>query len=248
MNVLLVGESWVSEATHYKGFDSFTTVTFHTGADWFIDALASQGIRVTQMMAHEVPAAFPFEAEGLDAYDVIVLSDIGANSFLLPPETWLQGQSKPNRLQVLADWVRGGGGLLMAGGYLSFSGFEAKAKFADSPVEAVLPVSIARYDDRVEAPQGAVPRPVAANHPILQGIEGDWPSLLGYNKIDLSPGATLVASVDEDILIASMDVGRGRTAVWSSDIGPHWCPETFVEWEHFRTVMGNLVRWLGKRS
>ena len=33
--VLLVGESWVSEATHYKGFDSFTSVTFHSGADWY---------------------------------------------------------------------------------------------------------------------------------------------------------------------------------------------------------------------
>ena len=114
MNVLLVGESWVSEATHYKGFDSFTSVTFHTGGDWFIDALMESGIRVTQMMAHDVPGSFPFDADALDAYDVVVLSDIGANSFLLPPETWLQGQTKPNRLQVIADWVRGGGGLLMA--------------------------------------------------------------------------------------------------------------------------------------
>jgi uncharacterized membrane protein len=27
--VLLVGESWVSAATHYKGFDQFGSVTFH---------------------------------------------------------------------------------------------------------------------------------------------------------------------------------------------------------------------------
>ena len=27
--VLLAGETWISEATHYKGFDSFTSVTFH---------------------------------------------------------------------------------------------------------------------------------------------------------------------------------------------------------------------------
>ena len=30
--VLLVGESWVSAATHFKGFDSFGSVTFHLGA------------------------------------------------------------------------------------------------------------------------------------------------------------------------------------------------------------------------
>ena len=31
--VLLAGESWVSTATHIKGFDQFPTVTYHTGAD-----------------------------------------------------------------------------------------------------------------------------------------------------------------------------------------------------------------------
>lgn len=247
MNVLLVGESWVSEATHYKGFDSFTSVTFHTGGDWFIDALMESGIRVTQMMAHDVPGSFPFDADALDAYDVVVLSDIGANSFLLPPETWLQGQTKPNRLQVIADWVRGGGGLLMAGGYLSFSGFEAKAHFHGTPVEDVLPVTIETCDDRVEAPQGAAPAVTSVNHPVVKGVPGDWPALLGYNKLQADPGAEVIATVDGDVLIAAHEVGNGRAAVWASDIGPHWCPEPFVQWEGFPTLMGNLVRWLGKR-
>ena len=82
MKVLLVGESWVSEATHYKGFDSFTSDTFHSGADWYNAALRSKGIEVEQLYAHDVPAKFPFTKEGLDAYNVIVLSDIGTNSFL----------------------------------------------------------------------------------------------------------------------------------------------------------------------
>lgn len=247
MNVLLVGESWVSEATHYKGFDSFTSVTFHTGGDWFIDALMESGIRVTQMMAHDVPGSFPFDADALDTYDVVVLSDIGANSFLLPPETWLQGQTKPNRLQVLADWVRGGGGLLMAGGYLSFSGFEAKAHFHRTPIEDVLPVTIATCDDRVEAPQGASPEVVTADHPIVAGVPATWPALLGYNRITERAGGDVIARVDGDVLIAAHEIGNGRAAVWSSDIGPHWCPEPFVQWEGFPTLMGNLVRWLGKR-
>jgi uncharacterized membrane protein len=247
MNVLLVGESWMSEATHYKGFDSFTSVTFHTGGDWYIDALMDSGIRVTQMMAHEVLASFPFNADDLDVYDVVVLSDIGANSFLLPPETWLQGQTKPNRLQVIADWVRGGGGLLMAGGYLSFSGFEAKAHFHGTPVEDVLPVTIATFDDRVEAPQGAQPQVTAAAHDVVRGLQAPWPGLLGYNRVHLKDGAELVATVDGDVLIATQEVGDGRTAVWTSDIGPHWCPEPFVQWDGFPILMGNLVRWLAKR-
>lgn len=248
MNILLVGESWVSEATHYKGFDSFTTVTFHTGADWFIDALAEHGIHVTQMMAHEVPGSFPFEADALDPYDVVVLSDIGSNSFLLHPETWLQGQARPNRLRMLAEWVQGGGGLLMAGGYLSFSGFEAKAKFHGSPIEEILPVTLTPYDDRVEAPQGAHPRVEQTGHPMLRGVGIEWPVLLGYNKVALKPGASLVASVDDDPLIAVHEVGHGRAGVWTSDIGPHWCPEPFVQWSGFSRLMSNLIEWLGKRT
>ena len=34
--VLLVGESWTSAATHYKGFDQFSSVTFHLGAEPFV--------------------------------------------------------------------------------------------------------------------------------------------------------------------------------------------------------------------
>ena len=64
--VLLVGESWVSEATHYKGFDSFTSVTFHSGADWYNGALRSKGHEVEQMYAHDVPAKFPHSADELE--------------------------------------------------------------------------------------------------------------------------------------------------------------------------------------
>jgi CheY-like chemotaxis protein len=40
-NVLLVGESWVSAATHYKGFDQFGSVTFHLGAEPLVEAGAA---------------------------------------------------------------------------------------------------------------------------------------------------------------------------------------------------------------
>jgi uncharacterized membrane protein len=38
--VLLAGESWVSAATHYKGWDQFGSVTFHLGAEPLRAALA----------------------------------------------------------------------------------------------------------------------------------------------------------------------------------------------------------------
>jgi uncharacterized membrane protein len=196
------------------------------------------------MYAHDVPAKFPHTAEELGKYDVIVLSDIGTNSFLLPIETWLQGKSTPNRLKLLAEWVENGGALIMAGGYLSFQGFEAKARFAGSAVERVLPVTCLTHDDRVEAPEGAQPVIVDAKHPVLAGVPAGMPVLLGYNKVVLKPGATLVASVGGDPLIATTQVGKGRSLVWTSDIGPHWCPEPFVQWNGFAPLMSNMIDWV----
>lgn len=244
--VLLAGESWVSEATHYKGFDSFTSVTFHSGADDYIAALGREGITIEHMYAHDVPEKFPADVEALNAYDVIILSDIGANSFLLPPSTWLQGRPSTNRLRNLSAWVRGGGGLMMAGGYLSFQGFQAKANFARSPLAEVLPVTMVDYDDRVEVPEGAIPVLLDTDHPVGRAWQGDAPALLGYNRVEAKQEARVVASVNGDVLIATAEYGSGRSLVWTSDIGPHWCPAEFNQWSGFDGLMASLVRWLSK--
>ncbi len=245
VRVLLAGESWISQATHIKGFDEFSSTTFHTGADAFIAAAASQGIEIEQLYAHDVPQRFPRTVEALSAYDVVILSDIGANSFVLPPEVWLSGQRTDNPLVALAEWTRAGGGLMMAGGYLSFQGFQARANFARSPIADVLPVTMHDFDDRAEVPQGARPAVVDADHPVGQAWPGGAPELLGYNIVEAKEGADVVATVEDDVLIATMKVGSGRSLVWTSDIGPHWCPEPFLAWEGFPAVVGAMLRWLG---
>ena len=242
--ILLAGESWISHATHFKGFDSFSSVTFHTGADAFIAAAAREGIEVEQMYAHDVPQKFPRTVADMQRWDGIVLSDIGANSFLLPPETWLAGQRAENPLLNLCDYALQGGGVMMAGGYLSFQGFQARANFARSPLVEVLPVTLLDADDRVEAPQGAQPRLLQPGHPIGQTFGDAPPVLLGYNRVVAKPDADVVASVDEDVLIATIRAGAGRSLVWTSDIGPHWCPKKFLDWPGFDALVGGMLRWL----
>ncbi len=242
--VLIAGESWVSESTHYKGFDSFTSVTFETGVDPLRDALTASGVEVTYMPAHEVPERFPMTLEAFSPFDVVVLSDIGANSILLHPDTWLRGQRTPNRLKVLAAWVERGGGLMMAGGYMSFQGFEGKAMYRNTPVDAVLPSIIEAWDDRVEAPEGAEAVVLDASHPVLAGVEGQWPALLGYNRFGVKDDALVLARVDDDPLLAVREVGDGRTLAWASDIGPHWCPDEFVAWPGYRRLFSQAIAWL----
>lgn len=242
--VLIAGETWISEATHYKGFDSFTSVTFHTGVDPLRDALRSSGIDVDHLPAHEVAERFPQTRDALGAYDVVVLSDIGANSLLLHPDTWVHGRSTPNRLRLLADWVRDGGGLMMAGGYLSFQGIEAKAAYRGTPVDDVLPSRIEPWDDRVETPEGVAAKVADTGHPITADLDTDWPHLLGYNRFRVKDDAVVLAHIDGDPLLAVRADGRGQTLAWASDIAPHWCPEKFLAWPGYRTLFAQAVRWL----
>ena len=53
VEVLLAGESWVSAATHYKGFDHFGSVTFHLGAEPLVHALAATRFALTYLPSHE---------------------------------------------------------------------------------------------------------------------------------------------------------------------------------------------------
>lgn len=241
--VLLAGESWTVHEIHQKGFDTFTSTSFDTGADAFIAAAAAQGIEVEQMYGHEVPAHFPRTVEALSAYDVVIISDIGANSFLLTPETWKRGLPSDNSLRALVEWTRRGGGLMMAGGYLSFQGINAAANFARSPLAEALPVGMLLCDDRVEAPEGATVSVADGSHPLSALIDGA-PELLGYNEVTLAEGATLVARVGAHPLLATREFGEGRSLAWTSDIGPHWCPQPFLDWEGFSPLVAGMIRWL----
>ena len=155
--ILLAGESWMSTATHAKGFDQFHSITFHLGAEPLVAALAGSDIDIRYMPAHEAQTAFPQSLEALNDYDAVILSDIGSNTLLLHPDTWIRSQRTPNRLRLIRDYVAAGGGLLMAGGYYSFQGINGGARYHGTPVEEVLPVEIMPYDDRVEVPEGFTP-------------------------------------------------------------------------------------------
>ncbi|MBL3700473.1 glutamine amidotransferase [Leucobacter luti] len=241
--VLLAGESWTIHEIHQKGFDHFTSTSFGTGADAFIAAAAAEGIEVEQMYGHDVAAKFPRTVAELSSYDVIIISDIGSNSFLLTPETWKDGARSENSLRALVEWTRQGGGLMMAGGYLSFQGINAAANFARTPLAEVLPVRMLAGDDRVESPEGSAVSVVDPEHPLGRLFAGA-PDLLGYNEVALGDDAELVANVGAHPLLTTRAFGSGRSLAWTSDIGPHWCPQPFLDWTGFSPLVGGMLRWL----
>ena len=154
----------------------------------------------------------------------MILSDIGSNT-LLHPDTWISGKRTPNRLRALKAYVENGGGPLMVGCYYSFQGINGGARYHGTPVETALPVDILPYDDRVEAPEGFTPVIKQEEHPILAGLQGEWPPLLGFNEVKPKAGAAILATVSADYrqmpLLVAGSFGKGRTQAWTSDIGPH---------------------------
>ena len=85
----------------------------------------------------------------------------------------------------------------MVGGYLTFAGIEGRARWAGTPVEAALPVTIASGDDRVEVPAGPTPAVRLPDHPIAAGLPAPMASLLGYNRVPPKRDAAEVVAVGE---------------------------------------------------
>lgn len=245
--LLLVGESWSVTSIHAKGFDTFTTVEYAEGGAALIEALEAGGHDVAYMPSHVAANNFPASADELSAFDVILFSDIGSNTLLLSSATFARGQVTSNRLDVLCEWVRAGGGFGMIGGYLSFQGIDAKANYRNTSVAEILPVEMLAGDDRVEAPQGVRPT-VVGSHAIVEGIR-DAPPLLGYQRLIARPGTQTVLAVGPDPLLTLGTAGAGRVAAYASDIGHHWAPEAFTNWEGFATIWSRTASWLaGERA
>lgn len=241
--ILIAGESWTVHSIHQKGFDSFTTTEYAEGVKWLREALEGGGWQVTYQPSHVAATHFPFTAEKLAEFDCVLLSDIGANTLLLHPDTFKKSAALPNRLEALRDYVAGGGGLVMVGGYLTFQGIDAKARYRGTPVEEALPVTLEAGDDRMEMPQGVVPKAVAGSHPIVRELSGAWPALLGYNRFTARQDATVVATVGADPLIVAGRFGKGRSVAFASDCGPHWAPPPFVEWEGYARLWRQIAGW-----
>lgn len=247
-NVLLVGESWISAANHHKGWDTFSSVTFHLGAEPLVKALNDGPFKLTYMPAHEAAEGFPFAMEGLSSYDAIILSDIGSSTLLLPPAVWLHGKTMPNRLKLIRDWTAQGGGLVMIGGYFSFQGIDGRARWRRTAVEEALPVTCLPHDDRIEAPEGIIAEVTDRAHPIVAGLDGPWPALLGANEVVAKSGAHIIARLSAEQgghpLLVTGAHGKGRTVAWTSDIGPHWLPTPFVEWPGYKRLWTQMLGWV----
>lgn len=246
IKTLLIGESWMVHTVETKGFDQFSMDYYGDGIEYIKPVLSEGNFEFYHMPCHRVSLDFPDSAEGLKKYNAIIISDIGANSFLLPVETFLQSKKTPNKLQILKDYVNDGGGLCMAGGYLSFMGIEGKGKYYGSVLEEVLPVDFQCCDDRMEHPEGLEVTINPESHPILHGLPNKLSGILGYNKASVKKGCTMIASIENDPFLVLGKFGNGRSIAYTTDVAPHWSSPEFCTSKAYATLWQNMIRWLAK--
>ncbi len=245
IDVLLAGETWIVHKTHIKGFDKITLGGYEDFSVHFRDAMDDYSeINLTHIPNHLVLSDFPRTPEALNDYDVVILSDVGSNSLTLYPE-FFEVPMGPDRLESIRKYVEDGGGLLMAGGWMSYQGYQRKAGYHNTPVEEALPVKIKDVDDRVEVTEGIAPEIVEKESVVFDGIEPDkWPKFLGYNSLEEDEDSNVLARIGEDEPFISLrSYGEGKTMAFASDLAPHWGTD-FVDWEYYPKFWLNSLKWL----
>jgi len=244
MRVLFAGETWEIYERHLKGVKTMDVVRLQDDSVYLRHALKKEGIDVVHIANHEASEKFPTSVDELKKYGAVLLSDLDANTLLLHPDTYHRSIPTCNRLKLLQQYVKEGGGFAMIGGYFSYQGWEGSGCFHRTPIEEILPVRMYPYDDRREVPDGTSPKVEIPGHPMLAGLPISWPLFLGYNRLKPKEGASVLMTIMGDPFLVVWSYGRGRSAAFASDCAPHWATREFLEWKYYPKFWKQLVQWL----
>lgn len=245
IKVFYCGDQVILVTTYIKGMNSWTDGVVHDEGGHLIEALNKDpDIDLTYMPTSKAQRDFPMPDEILK-YDVVLFSDIGTDTIIMYEDRFLHCPMGKDRLGGLKKFVENGGGLAGVGGWMSFGGMFGMAKWHNTSLEEVLPVTCYPYDDRVELSEGMTPSIVDENHPFFKGVDFKNAPVLfsGYNEVKIKSDAKLLAEYNGDPIIVSGTYGKGRTMVLASDPAPHW-GRGMVEWDDYSKFWINVVKWL----
>ena len=141
----------------------------------------------------------------------------------------------------------------MMGGYLTFQGIDGRGRWRRTPVEEALPVTMLPYDDRLEIPEGF--RAKWSSCPITRSCTGCkangrccWAPTRSKPRAGAQVLAQLPAEQGGHPLLVAGEFGQGRSVAWTSDVGPHWLPNSFLVWPGYARLWLNLLSWVTKLS
>jgi uncharacterized membrane protein len=182
----------------------------------------------------------------------VIISDVEAKCFHLRPEFFDRAKrtsqvlTYPDRLDTLKSWVGDGGGLMMLGGWLSFSGAREVGGWRRSRLAEALPVECLVGDDLVESSAGFTAEVLQPKHPLAKGLPWQTlPPLFGYNELVPKPDAEVVVRIKETghPLVVAGTYGKGRVFVYASDPVPHW-GINFELWQGYDRFWQQVLEWV----
>lgn len=185
----------------------------------------------------------------------VIVSDVEARCFHLYPAFFDRARrtgrpmTYPDRLDFLKRWVGRGGGLMMLGGWLSFSGVQEKGGWRRSRMAEVLPVECLPGEDLVESSSGFRADVLEPDHPLVRGLPwGTFPPILGYNELIPRQGAEVLVRVRETghPLVVTGTYGKGRVFIYASDPAPHW-GLNFELWDGYDAFWQRALAWVTGR-
>jgi uncharacterized membrane protein len=221
-----------------KGLDVFNYGT------WLKNALESSGEHeVNSVPSWEFYKLGPGEYEKvLDAYDVIIFSDVEAKLFQLAPGFFDREKfgktvlTFPDRVRLTVEAAEAGKGVMFLGGWYSFSGEIGKGGWGRTRLAEILPVECLTHEDLIESTEGYQPVVTAAGEGRFRDLDfSTCPPILGYNETrPISQGEVLMEFAETgDPLLVVRETGLGRTLAYTSDPAPHWgC--NFVYWDKYQ--------------
>jgi uncharacterized membrane protein len=186
----------------------------------------------------------------------LIISDVEAKCFHLYPNFFDRSRRSnqvitfPDRLVSVKNWVKQGGGLMMLGGWLSFSGAQGKAGWGRSQLAEALPINCMLTDDLVESSAGFTAEVLEPKHPVVQGLPwNSFPPIFGYNEVTTKPNAKVLVRVKETghPLLVVGQYGDGRVMAYMSDPAPHW-GLNFELWKGYPAFWKQALNWINKRN
>lgn len=186
----------------------------------------------------------------------LIISDVEARCFHLYPGFFNRATREsytvtyPDRLNVIRDWIRDGGGMMMLGGWLSFTGVQSKAGWGRSSMAPVLPVECLSTEDLVESSEGFTAEVLMPDHPVVKGLPWHaFPPIFGYNEVKEKPEGQVLVRVKETghPLVVVGEFGKGRVMTYMSDPAPHW-GINFELWEGYDAFWQQSLNWVTKKQ
>ena len=175
-----------------------------------------------------LPSGIKFVSQLLvNNYDLIILSDYPSANFT------------PPQLNAIAEKIKLGTGLLMIGGWDSFTGLNGN--YNTTVLKDILPIEMLPTDDRVNYCQTCLIKK-EIDHPIIESIPFDTmtPAVGGFNILKAKPDALTILSTQRfensftgkkfnftplektDPLLVVGQYENARVAALATDLAPHW--------------------------